>query len=199
MANGGIIPNPYRFVKELSEREVNNPEGAGFDLCVEGLWLLPSESMEELGPHLDGWNYANREKVGGSLTVDNRRTAMAVPKSLGLPLFEWYDDFYYLEPHRYYLITTIEEVAVPADALGLIWPRTTLMRSGVTLETGVVNPGYEGPLTMGIMNHGPTWFRLEPGARFCHILFFPVDGQAATYRGQWQGGRVSQPENEAQV
>ena len=199
MANGGIIPNPYRFVKELSEREVNNPEGAGFDLCVEGLWTLTDNGAEHVRERVGYASYFD-VMVGGALTCDTRRTAPTQLYTTGYKELDgWDDGNFYLEPGEYYLITTIEEVVVPTDALGLIWPRTTLMRSGVTLETGVVNPGYEGPLTMGIMNHGPTWFRLEPGARFCHILFFPVDGEAATYRGQWQGGRVSQPENEAQV
>ena len=190
-----ILAHPSEFVRGLDERELTNPEGAGFDLRVDRLWTLSTVDAE----YLSIAEHPGAE-VPGSLTVETRRTPLAQEYHTGPIGWAGPDDgYYYLVSGRYYLITTLEEVQVPEDALGLIWPRTTLMRSGVTLETGVVNPGYHGRLTMGIHHHGPGLFRLQPGARFCHILFFGVMGATGAYRGQWQGGRISQPEDEVQV
>ena len=191
-----VTVHPYAAIRELSSRDTTNPEGAGFDLRVSSMWQLTRTVKDHLWQYLGNSSYVDID-VGATLGVDERSTVDTIPYQTGCST--WDDGYYYLAPGQYYLISTIEEMQIPVNALGLIWPRTTLLRSGVTLETGVVNPGYEGSLTMGIMNHGLTWFRLEPGARFCHILFFPVDDGAIAYRGQWQGGRVSQPNSEVQV
>jgi len=73
----------------------------------------------------------------------------------------------------------------------IIRPRSTLQRCGVALINAAVHPGYRGELTMGIYNAGKNNLRLELGARIAHILFFRTGENISSYRGQWQGGRVS--------
>ena len=42
-------------------------------------------------------------------------------------------------------------------------------------------------------------FTVELGARILHVIFWEVSGKGASYRGQWQGGRVTTKEEETQV
>jgi len=98
----------------------------------------------------------------------------------------------------YYLIETIEQFAIPLNIAGLIFPRTTLFRSGVQLFSSLVAPGYgaqEGgsTLTFGLINMSKSQFRIQAGARIAQIVFIEIEGTTTPYRGQWQDnhGKVS--------
>ncbi len=103
-----------------------------------------------------------------------------------------------LKPNSAYVMKTVEKVNIPQNLLGLIFPRSTLYRSGIVLRAGVADPGYKGELSFGLFNFGKT-FELEMGSRVAHILFFEVRGKTKSYRGQWQGGRVQTSGKEEQV
>lgn len=157
-----------KLVEGLSERELQNPEGAGFDLRIGELYEL---------------------KGSGFLGVTERETP-------NLKLITRYEDgknnSVLLKPHVYYVLTTIEKINLPNDIFAIPNnPRSTLYRSGVYIFGGAVHPGYQGILTMGIYNFGNKNFRLEMGARVVHIIFLKVEGGGNLYRGQWQHGRVT--------
>lgn len=164
-----------KLVENLSERELTNPEGAGFDLRIGALYQV---------------------RGGGFLGVDERETPpmeevtnYSSKKSRSVSL----------EPHVYYVMKTIERVNTPNDIAILFRPRSTLYRSGVALFTGNVSPGYVGELNFGIMNLRDEPFTLEIGARVCHAMFYQIANATAPYRGQWQGGRTTTTGRETQV
>ncbi len=156
-----------KLLENLSIRELKNPEGAGIDLRIGELYELGGQGF--LG-------------VEERHTPDLKLVAKYNPKKASRVI---------LQPGRYYVMTTVEKVNTPADILILFHPRSTLYRSGITIFSGNCSPGYRGKLTFGIMNLGKNPFRLEMGARVCHAVFHRVKGKTNTYRGQWQGGRVT--------
>jgi dUTP pyrophosphatase len=99
-------------------------------------------------------------------------------------------DAFYLQPNEYYLCTTKEKVNMPKDLVAFIFPRSTLFRSGVSLRTAVVDPGYKGRLTIGIKNETSRRFVLEKNARIAQIVFSRIHGKATSYEGKYQGGKV---------
>ena len=163
------------LVENLSERELNNPEGAGFDLRIGELYEVVGE---------------------GFLHIKNRKT----PE---LKLVAKYENGkstkIELEPGKAYIMKTVERVNTPNNLLGLIFPRSTLYRSGILLRAGVDDPGYRGELSFGLFNFGKERFEIEMGTRMAHIIFFEVKGDAGVYTGKWQGGRVSAEKEEKQV
>jgi len=163
------------LVTGLSERELENPEGAGFDLRIGELY---------------------EAKGQGFLGVTERET----PEMKLIAKFEeGKTTEVRLNPHTYYVMKTVEDVNMPEDLLAIMTPRSTLFRSGVFIFGGQVPPGYKGGLNMGIYNFREEPFRLEMGARMVHIMFFEVKGEGNMYRGQWQGGRVTTNQKETQV
>jgi deoxycytidine triphosphate deaminase len=155
-----------RLVEDLSKRELENPEGTGFDLRVGEVFLIKEgESFlgetERFTPETE-----SIAKYGGSKGI-------------------------ILEPGDFVLVKTIEKVNLPKDVAAIFRPRSTLQRSGIGLFTATADPGYSGELTFGMCNLGKNNFRLEMGARIVHILFFKTSENLSEYRGQWQGGRVS--------
>ena len=168
-AKGG----PLKLVENLSERELKNPEGAGFDFRIGEIYKISGK---------------------GFLGIGERKT----PK---IKLVARYDPkkTFIFKPGKYYLMKTIEKVNTPENILILFRPRSTIYRSGLMIFTGNVSPGYKGELVFGILNLGPCEVKIELGARVVHAMFFEVKGKTNLYRGQWQGGRVSTKKKEKQV
>jgi deoxycytidine triphosphate deaminase len=164
-----------KLVENLCEREMNNPEGAGFDLRLGEVFEISGD---------------------GYLGIEERDTPEA--KSVAKYEEEKITPFVF-EPGKYYLVKTVEKVNLPVDLMAVIFPRTTLFRSGLALFNGQVAPGYCGELTFGICNLGPSKIKIDLGARVVHITFHQVLGEGNQYRGQWQGGRVSTEGKEIQV
>lgn len=164
-----------KLVENLSDRELKNPEGAGFDLRIGELYKISGK---------------------GFLGVEERET----PK---MELIAKYEEGktqkVVLSPRIYYAMKTIENVNMPDNLLAIMTPRSTLFRSGLYIFGGQTPPGYKGGLTMGIYNFRDEPFELEMGSRVVHIMFFEVKGGSSLYRGQWQGGRVATKRKEKQV
>jgi deoxycytidine triphosphate deaminase len=163
------------LVEGLCQRELENPEGAGFDLRIGELYELEGK---------------------GFLGIEERET----PKA---KLIAKYDENkkekVFLKPKTYYLLKILEKLNMPDNILALATPRSTLFRSGVYIFGGQTPPGYKGELTMGIYNFRDEDFELEMGSRVLHIMFFKVEGESNLYRGQWQGGRVATDQKEKQI
>lgn len=164
-----------KLVENLSERELTNPEGAGFDLRLDEVYKISGKAF---------------------LGVTERHTA-------DVKLVKKYDEKkpskVVIKPGDFFLVKTIESVNMPDNLTASITPRSTTYRSGLMLRTGNTPPGYCGGLTFGLYNAGPVTVTMEMGARFVHIQFSEVSGGGNMYRGQWQGGRVTTTKKEKQV
>jgi dUTP pyrophosphatase len=101
------------------------------------------------------------------------------------------DGVYTISGGEYLLFQTIEQVNMPANLFAYIRPRTTLIRSGIPLETAFVSPNYQGKLTVGMKHQGANDVDIQMGFRILCIAFYPIEGEAVPYRGVWQGDRVS--------
>lgn len=164
-----------KLVENLCDRELKNPTGAGFDLRVGDIYELESD---------------------GFLGIEDRHT----PKTeLVNEYRENEERWVILEPNKYYVIRTVETINCPENLVGFMFPRSTLYRSGILVRGGVIDPGYKGKLSFGIINLNDKPFKLEMGARVANISFFEVKGKVNLYKGKWQGGRVNTKEKEKQI
>jgi deoxycytidine triphosphate deaminase len=163
------------LVEGLSERELTNPEGAGFDLRLGKVHKISGEAYL-------GNTHRKTTKVDLVFEYD--------PNNLQV---------YALKPGESILVTTVEKVNMPLNLTANMWARGTLYRSGVVLSGGNIAPGYCGELSFTLANCGQVNVEIEMGARIVHILFFEVLGKSNEYRGQWKGGRVNAVKLEKQV
>jgi len=172
------LVDEINLVENLCDREMNSPEGAGFDLRLGEVYSLVGD---------------------GFLGIEERDTPKSELIAKNNPNKKEEDNFFIFEPGKYYLIKTMEKVNLPTTLSGIIVPRTTLFRSGLGLFNGIVQPGYSGELTFGLANLGQSNIKISFGARLVHITFHEVLGEGNQYRGQWQGGRVSTDGAEKQI
>ena len=164
-----------QLVENLSERELTNPEGAGFDLRLGEVYKIAGKSF---------------------LGITERKTADI---KLVRQFSETKKASITFKPGDFFLVKTIENVNMPKNLTASITPRSTTYRSGLFLRTGNVPPGYQGGLIFGLKNEGSVPVTIEMGARIVHIQFSEVQGGGSMYRGQWQGGRVTTKKKETQV
>ena len=164
-----------KLVEDLSERELTNPEGAGFDLRLGEVYKISGDAfLGETERKTADIELVEKYKIGEKRTI-------------------------VIKPGDYFLVSTIEKVNIPLDLTANFKPRTTTFRSGLFLRTGNVAPGYSGKLTFGLKNDGPIEVTMEMCARFVHMQVEEVLGEGNQYRGQWQGGRVAATKKEVQV
>lgn len=182
------LVDEIKLVENLCEREMNNPEGAGFDLRMAEVYSVEGDGF--LGVE---------ERDTPKVTLIAKNDETKTNSSSAEASADKEENSFVFEPGKYYLIKTMEKVNLPTTVTGVIFPRTTLFRSGLGLFNGVVQPGYCGELTFGICNLGQSNIRVSFGARVVHITFHEVLGEGNQYRGQWQGGRVATDGKEVQV
>lgn len=89
-----------------------------------------------------------------------------------------------LEPGSYF-IRFAETVKLPEDLIGLGRPRSTLVRTGSAIHTGVWDSGYEGKSGSLLVVTNPTFF--EYGAKVMQMVFAQTVGSTDTYNGSYQG------------
>lgn len=165
-----------KLVEDLAERELINPEGAGFDFRLGEIHEISG------GKAFLGVTERETPKIKTIASFDKKKK-----------------NIFKVKPGKYYLMSTIEKVNLPIDIAANFKPRTTTFRSGLVIRTGTAQPGYSGKLTFGMINHGPLTIELEMGCRIVFAQFHLVHGGGEKYRGQWQGGRVTTKKREKQV
>lgn len=174
-----------KLVEGLSDRELTNPEGTGFDLRLGEVFKISGSAFlgetHRKTPDIKSIAKFEPEKPHSAKASRGKGSSIKI------------------KPGDFYLVKTIEKINLPLDLSAVIIPRTTTFRSGLFIRTGPIQPGYSGELTFGLKNEGPITVEIEMGARFVHVLFHEIKGSGSAYRGQWQGGRVSALKREKQV
>jgi deoxycytidine triphosphate deaminase len=81
-------------------------------------------------------------------------------------------DSHVLKPQGIAEVISQEIVKLPPEILGYASIKTGLSRQGIlALNTGIIDPGYEGPLSATVVNFGDTKFLLNRGEVFLRLTF----------------------------
>ncbi len=97
-----------------------------------------------------------------------------------------------IPPRSFVLLATEEYVKMPEDVVGLANLRSTLARYGLVIPPTVVDAGFEGNITIEVVNMSPNTIVLKRGVRFLHLILVKAEGRAA-YDGTYQGQRGVTP------
>lgn len=87
-----------------------------------------------------------------------------------------------------YVLTYREKVNLPPHLTALVLPRSSLLRSGVTVHGAVWDAGYSGrgEGLLAVMN--ARGYRLQRGARVAQLVFFRLSSATLDgYTGRYQG------------
>lgn len=136
---------------------------AGFDLTAQEIFQLTD---------------------GGVLDFDNQKRK--IPEHEILPLE---NDTWKLKPGGY-LVRYNEIVEVPLNAIGLVLPRSSLMRCGGTICSAVWDPGYKGRGIGLLIIHSK--LKMYKNARIAQLIFIKTEKiSSKSYSGKYQNERIN--------
>jgi dCTP deaminase len=100
-------------------------------------------------------------------------------------------DEFILHPGDFVLGTTRERVEVPADLLATVEGRSSLGRLAIVIHAtaGIVDPGYEGQITLELSNLGTAPVALTPGMRVSQLVFTELKQPARRPYGTDRGSK----------
>ena len=95
--------------------------------------------------------------------------------------------YFDLLPGEYILVGTLESIKVPNDLMAVLYPRSSTNRKGLSLDlTGIIDSGYEGPLTLPIRNNTRSQtIQLHPGERICQVVFEQLTQPVEARKSRW--------------
>ncbi len=86
-----------------------------------------------------------------------------------------------------YLVTFNEAVNLPPDLMALGRPRSSLLRSGVSIHSAVWDAGYRGRSEVLLVVYHPLGYRLQRDARLMQLVFFRMNQPTNQgYQGRFQ-------------
>ncbi len=95
-----------------------------------------------------------------------------------------------LQAHEQVLLSTLEYVKVPDDVAGFVELRSTWARHGLSMPPTIIDAGFEGNITLEVVNNAPYGIMLKPNTPFAHIVFNKLSNRASVpYSGTYSGQR----------
>lgn len=86
---------------------------------------------------------------------------------------------------RFSIASTIERFQMPRTMVGVVHDKSTWARRGLSVFNTVIEPGWEGWLTLELVYHGWISLRIPAGAGIAQVLFHST-AEAAKYEGKYQ-------------
>ena len=117
------------------------------------------------------------KQVSGGSLIDNKKNLPEL-EELKPPIYE-------LEPKTSYNVTIKGKIKIPVGYTMLYLPRSTLLRSFVSVHTAVGDPGFYGTLHFMVVNNGEYPYKIKQGDRIAQAVVFEVDG-SGEYNGSYQ-------------
>lgn len=118
----------------------------------------------------------------GQIDFDNSERRVSGTKEIP------FEDGWVRIPCGSYKVIFNEYVKIPPDAAALCFPRSSLLRSGISLECAVWDPGYEGRSEALMVVSNPHGARLKKDARIGQLVFVKLSESAKElYNGVYKG------------
>lgn len=94
-----------------------------------------------------------------------------------------------IRPNSHLLIGTLEKVKMPNNMIGTMFLKSKFGRGGfIPWGQGMVDPGYEGTLTLSLLNLTQYPQILRGGDKICHLIFQNLEGETdKPYDGVYKG------------
>lgn len=92
-----------------------------------------------------------------------------------------------IHPGEFLLGCTLETIKMPDDLVGLIKDKSTWARRGLSVFNTLIDPGFEGQITLELKNQGNDMLKLPKGIGIAQIMFFECGECKNPYSGKYQG------------
>lgn len=92
-----------------------------------------------------------------------------------------------LPPGEFVLVASLERVKIPNDLQVIVHDKSSWARQGLALQNTVLEPGWEGFITLELSNHGKAPLSLFRGHPIAQLVFHQLDQPTnIPYKGKYQ-------------
>jgi dCTP deaminase len=84
------------------------------------------------------------------------------------------------------LAVSVERFFMPKNVLGLVKDKSSWARQGLSVFNTVIEPGWEGYLTLELVNLSHDPLLIKAGSPIAQVLFFLTDETTDGYEGKYQ-------------
>jgi len=88
--------------------------------------------------------------------------------------------------NRFSLASTVERFTMPDHLVGVVHDKSTWARQGLSVFNTVIEPDWEGYLTLELVYHGKGELLIPAGAGIAQILFYALLENASYGNGKYQ-------------
>lgn len=93
----------------------------------------------------------------------------------------------HLPPGHFALFSSLERIKVPTDLQVIVHDKSTWARQGLALQNTVLEPGWEGHITLELSNHSHNALTFEKGMPIAQLIFHQLDQPTdLPYSGKYQ-------------
>jgi len=97
-----------------------------------------------------------------------------------------YGQPFILHPGQFVLSSTLEFLRLPRNVMAYVIGRSSWGRAGLVIATATfVDPGFQGVITLELVNEGEVPLSLYPGTRIAQLVFHRLDGEVQAYKGKY--------------
>ena len=121
-------------------------------------------------------------KTAGRIDFDNKERKISEVERI-----EYENDWVFLRKGAYKVVFN-EYVNIPPNTIAIAMPRSSLLRSGITMETAVWDPGYHGRSEALLVVHNENGAHLKRNAKIAQLVFIELKEKAnELYEGVYKG------------
>jgi len=101
-----------------------------------------------------------------------------------------------LRPGEFLLAASFERVKIPNDLQVIVHDKSSWARKGLALQNTVLEPGWEGYITLELSNHGDKTIALHKGQPIAQLVFHQLDQPTTIpYDGKYQNQSAAPQES----
>lgn len=86
---------------------------------------------------------------------------------------------------RFTLASTIEKFHMPPNLVGIVHDKSTWARKGLSVFNTVIEPGWNGYLTLELVYHGKEDLHIPAGSGIAQVIFHEIV-EPSSYEGKYQ-------------
>ena len=90
---------------------------------------------------------------------------------------------------RFVLASAMEEFDMPTNLVGVVHDKSTWARRGLSVFNTVIEPGWQGFLTLELVYHGNEELLIPAGAGIAQVVFHATSNEAE-YTGRYQNQKA---------
>ncbi len=152
----------YWEIKKLLKRQNESPP------LIENAINITTQ-LQSNGVDLTVGKIYEFSNTAGKIAFDNSEREL--PETYEIKFNE--DNWIYL-PKGFYKTVFNEKVNIPKDIMAIGAPRSSLLRSGISIETAIWDAGYSGRSESLLIVHNDAGFYIKKNARLLQLIFIKL-------------------------